>query len=109
MRSHQEYLKHADALAQEVHAASCQLVAGTIKADFKLLIEKESLYQGSKRAADGYRDLTPLIGREVPGQASAVAEEAATREVFAKACKDYNEAHGGEVFSCLPRTTDAVE
>jgi hypothetical protein len=90
MPHHDEYLKHADKLAQDVVSSWGQFTkpggATALTSEFKSLVDKAVLYQNARRLADNHREHNLLSQQDE-------AEEKATREAFAEAYKAVYEKH----------------
>ncbi len=86
----EEYLDHADDLAQHVvDAWGVNDQAGNaplLTTRFKVLVDKACLYRNARRLADNHREYNVLSEEDE-------AEEKATREAFAIAYKAYYERH----------------
>ena len=84
----EEYLKHADKLAQEVvNAWGIDAQAGLVPAPrFKALLDKACLYRTVRRLADNHRKFDVMSEAEE-------AEELAVRHSFAEAYKAFYEKH----------------
>ena len=86
----QEYLEHADDLAQHVVYAWELKVQGSnaalLPTQFKALLDKACLYQNARKVADNHREHNVLSEQDE-------AEEKVTREAFALAYKAYYERH----------------
>jgi hypothetical protein len=86
----EEYLEHADDLAQ--HVMEAWRVEGQggndalLPTQFKALLDKACLYQHARKLADNHREHNVLSEKDE-------AEEKATREAFALAYKVYCEKH----------------
>jgi hypothetical protein len=81
----EEYLEHADELAQHVVGA-WGVNAPLLTPQFKALLDKACLYRNARRQADNHRNHNVLSEQDE-------AEEKATREAFALAYKAYYERH----------------
>ncbi len=86
----EEYLEHADDLAQAVvEAWGMKVQAGNaplLTTQFKVLVDKACLYKNARRLADNHRQYNVLSEQDE-------SEEKATREAFAPAYKAYYERH----------------
>jgi hypothetical protein len=84
----EEYLKHADKLAQEVVSAwGIDTQAGLVPTpQFKALLDKACLYRTVRRLADTHRRYDVMSEAEE-------AEELAVRHSFAEAYKAFYEKH----------------
>jgi hypothetical protein len=86
----EEYLEHADDLAQHVvDAWGVNVQAGNaplLTTRFKVLVDKACLYKNARRLADNHRQYNVLSEQDE-------SEEKATREAFALAYKAYYERH----------------
>jgi hypothetical protein len=84
----EEYLEKADILAQDVvNAWGVNMQAGSaprLTNKFKELFNKACLYQNARRLAKNHRQFHALSEEEA-------AEEQATRQAFAEACKAFYE------------------
>jgi hypothetical protein len=86
MKTHalEEYIQHADELAQEVvHAWVVNAKAGNseyLTPEFKGVFDKAFEYRQSKKIADNHREFTILTEEEVTAERSS-------REIFAAAYK----------------------
>ena len=90
MPSIEEYLEHADGLAQEVvNAWRMNMRAGNaalLTDDFKTVLDKACRYRDARKVADNHRQFKIL-------SESVAAEEEATRRAFAEAYKAFRENH----------------
>ena len=86
----EEYLEHADELAQRVvDAWEANARAGKtafLTTRFKALVDSACFYKNARRLADNHREYNVLSEQDE-------AEEKATREAFAIAYKAYYERH----------------
>lgn len=86
----EEYLEHADELAQEiVNAWGVNMRAGNgafFTDEFKVVFDKACRYRNAKNDADNHRQVN------VSSEGDA-AEETATRQGFAEAYKTFWEKH----------------
>lgn len=86
----EDYIEHADDLAQEVvNAWGINVSAGNaayLTAPFKDLLETACQYQTAKRIADNHREFNFLTEKEA-------ANEKATRNAFAEVYKAHWESH----------------
>jgi hypothetical protein len=86
----EEYLEHADELAQEVMKVWGPIVqtghAADLSAEFKALVHKTCLYRDVRGLADNHREHNVLSEQ-------VAAEEKATRQAFAEAYKAFYEKH----------------
>jgi hypothetical protein len=93
----EEYLEHADELAQHVvetwginvqsgNAAFLTQSKAFLTTQFKVLVDKACLYRNARRLADNHRDYNVLSEQDE-------SEEKVTREAFALAYKAYYERH----------------
>jgi hypothetical protein len=84
----ENYLEQADKLAQDVvDGWEVNVAAGNaalLTTQFKALVDKACLYRNARKLADNHREHNVLSEREA-------AEEKATRQVFAEACKAFHE------------------
>ncbi len=85
----EEYLKSADALAQEVvNAWGLNVHAGnaeSLTSEFKIVLDKACRYQDAKRLTDSYRQFSLVSDTD------AEAKETAARQTFAEAFKAWKE------------------
>jgi len=92
-RSLEDYIKHADELAQEiVNAWGINVSAGnaaTLTTEFKALFEITCQYRTAKETADNHREFNFLSEQDA-------TKEKETRESFAKAYKCYWEKYAPE-------------
>lgn len=90
MPSIEEYLRHADELAQEVvNGWGVNMRAGNaafLTDEFKAVLDKACRYRNARTAADNHRQVNMLSERDA-------AEETATRQEFAEAYKTFWERH----------------
>lgn len=90
MQPLENYIKHADELAQEVvNAWGGHVSAGNaarLTAEFKVLFDAACEYRNAKQLADNRREFNMLSEQEA-------AKEKATREAFAKAYMEFREKH----------------
>src|SRR5258708_9939869 len=105
LRTIEDYVEHADKLLEEVSGAWCLNVStghgADLTADFKALDVTAQQYRTAKQVADNHRDTLRLVRRHTDEaltdidslREQAVSHERATREAFAKACKEYEEKH----------------
>jgi hypothetical protein len=88
----EEYLEHADKLAQEVANAWAVETqsgdSGFLSDQFKVLFDKASLYQTARGLADNHRERN-MLGKDDE------AAEIATRQAFAEAYKAFYERRAG--------------
>jgi hypothetical protein len=88
----EEYLEHADKLAQEVVSAWPVKTqagdSGFLVDQFKVLFDKACLYQTARGLADNHREHN-MVGKDDE------AAEMATRQAFAEAYKAFYERHAG--------------
>lgn len=89
----EDYIEHADDLAQEVvNAWGIHVSAGNaadLTTSFKALFETACQYRTAKQTADNHREFNLLSEAEA-------AKEKATRESFAEAYRKHWEANGGQ-------------
>ena len=87
----QDYMEHADELAQEVLDAWVMNVragnANKLTADFKAMHDMACLYRDAKRLANNHRKFRDDLSE------SEASNEKAAREAFCKAYRDYWEKH----------------
>lgn len=92
----EDYIEHADELAQEVvNAWGMNVRAGNaakLTADFRRLLEAACQYRTAKQIADSWREYSSAIGRELSDPKSEAAEKA-MRESFAEAYKKFWDEH----------------
>lgn len=101
----EDYVEHADELLGKVSEAWCLNVSAghgaDLTADFKALDVTAQQYRTAKQVADNSRNTLRLVRQHTDEPVpdidtlleQTVSQERATREAFAKACKEYEEKH----------------